>query len=242
MIQTYHDFQTELASHADDSYRTFSMKGIPSERPFLGVRIPEIRDIVKTIPSDELTDFIKAEPIALEEVIARGMMICRLSYQESLQWFDSQIGYIDDWCNCDTFCAGYSKLIRGHEEEFRETKIDNLLQTNQEFPIRIGLVLLKSSYIKPDFLPVIFDRVETLKDHEAYYVRMAIAWLIAECFIKFPSATTGYLVASHLPAWTFNKAISKICDSYRVDLDTKALLRKMRKQNQAPNNAAAKLV
>ncbi len=260
MITTYHDLRTALASRAEDPYRDFIMKGIPSDRPFLGVRIPLIREIVKQIPQDKLPEFLEVEPIAFEEVIARGMIICRLPYEEALNYFDSQIAHIDDWCACDTFCAEFSKpicklktnsfkpirnlktgspkpspkaesskLIRHHKTEFFETKVEKLLESGQEFPIRAGLVILKCTYIEPEYLAAIFDRVESLKDHEAYYVRMSIAWLLAECFIKFPSATTSYLAVSNLPSWTFNKTISKICDSYRVDDDTKTLLRKMRR-------------
>ena len=80
-----------------------------------------------------------------------------------------------------------------------------------------------------DYLFTIFDRVENLKDREEYYVKMAIAWLIAECFTKFPEETLGFLKSTKLPKWTFNKTISKICDSYRVDDEMKELLRRMRK-------------
>ena len=79
-----------------------------------------------------------------------------------------------------------------------------------------------------DYLNVIFERVEKIASREEYYIRMALAWLLSECFIKFPAATAGYLVVSHLPKWTFNKTISKICDSYRVDDETKKMLKKMR--------------
>ena len=48
-----------------------------------------------------------------------------------------------------------------------------------------------------------------------------MAWLVAECFIKFPSETMEYMWGSSLPARTFNKAISKVCDSRRVDLEVK---------------------
>jgi hypothetical protein len=54
---------------------------------------------------------------------------------------------------------------------------------------------------------------------------MAIAWLLAECFIKIPDETFSYMKTSKLPKWTFNKTISKVSDSYRVDEDTKKMLK-----------------
>ncbi|MBR3138769.1 DNA alkylation repair protein [Candidatus Saccharibacteria bacterium] len=232
-IQKYNELKTALARNADDEYREFSMKGIPSERPFVGVRIPKIREIVAMVPNDKINDFLAEEPVAIEEVLARGMLISRLSYDDVLGAkaviFDSQISYIDNWCTCDVFCSGLKKLVRGHRDEVLEQRIDPLLESGAEFAVRVGLVLLKCYYVDYDYLAVIFDRVEKLKDRKEYYIKMAIAWLVAECFIKYPEETLAYLKISHLPKWTYNKTISKICDSYRVEPEVKEVLKKMRK-------------
>lgn len=235
-IRNYKELREELASLADDEYREFSMKGIPSERPFIGVRIPLIRRVVAKVPNEKIAELLKVEPVAIEEVLARGMLICRLPYDEVVSlhdndksWFDLQIECIDNWCTCDIFCSGICRKIKKHQEEFLESKVDELLNAADEFAVRAGLVMLKCGYISEDYLAVIFDRVERLAEREEYYIRMAIAWLIAECFIKFPEATLAYMKVSKLPRWTFNKTISKICDSYRVDEDAKAMLKKMRR-------------
>jgi hypothetical protein len=41
--------------------------------------------------------------------------------------------------------------------------------------------------------------------------------------------TRDYLGRSKLDKWTFNKAISKICDSYRVENAAKTEVKKLRK-------------
>ena len=237
-VCNYKELRLRLADLADDEYRVFSMKGIPSERPFIGVRIPLIREIVAKVPSEKIVELLKVEPMAIEEVLARGMLICRLPYEEIMaslnelkgkSWFDSQIDYIDNWCSCDIFCSGVCKKIGKHREEFLESKVDELLEAKDEFAVRVGLVILKCGYVSEDYLAVIFDRVERLASREEYYVRMAIAWLIAECFIKYPDETMAYLKVSKLPKWTYNKTISKICDSYRVEPEMKEILRKMRR-------------
>ena len=228
-IQDYNEFREKLASYVDDEYREFSMKGIPSERPILGVRIPVIRKAVGMIPRDNYEVFLREEPVSVEEVLARGMIICKLPYEEMLAWFDSQISYIDNWCTCDIFCSGLRKLVLKHKLKFLDLKVEKLLKSKDEFSVRVGLVILKCYYVEFDYLAVIFDRVEKLAEREEYYIRMAIAWLIAECFIKYPEETWAYLKASKLPKWTYNKTISKICDSYRVDDEVKDILKRMRK-------------
>ena len=237
-VYDYKELRLKLAELADDEYREFSMKGIPSERPFIGVRIPLIREAVAKVPNERLAEFIAVEPVAIEEVLARGMMICRLPYKEIVasrdelhgeSWFDSQIACIDNWCTCDIFCSEVCRKLGKNREEFLETKVDGLFDAKNEFAVRAGLVILKCGYVSEDYLAMIFDRVERLADRKEYYIRMAIAWLIAECFIKYSEITLTYMNVSGLPKWTYNKTISKICDSYRVDEETKEMLRKKRK-------------
>lgn len=228
-IKSYEDLQQAFVDAAEEKYREFAQKLTPSGRLFVGVRIPVVRRIVNMIPVGCYEKFLKMKPVTIEEVLARGMMIGKLPYEEMLKWFDSQVEFIDDWSTCDIFCAGLKKTIVRHREEFLDLKVEPLLRAKDEFAVRVGLVILKCAYVESNYLQKIFEWVESLGEREEYYVRMAIAWLLSECFIKYPSATTGYLVDSGLPEWTFNKTIAKICDSYRVDAETKKMLKKMRR-------------
>ncbi|MBR6965421.1 DNA alkylation repair protein [Candidatus Saccharibacteria bacterium] len=228
-ITTYEELRAQLDFYAEDSFREFTMRGIPSERPFFGVRIPQVRKIAGQIPQEKIVEFLDFKPVAFEEVLIRGMLICRLPYSEMLKYFDSQVEYIDDWATCDTFCPGLKKIIKKHRAEFLDEKVEPLLKSGEEFAIRVGLIILKSSYLDADYLGLIFDRVESLKNVDKYYVKMAIAWLLSECFVKFPEETLGFLKATKLPAWTFNKTVSKICDSFRVESETKKYLKTLRK-------------
>ena len=224
----YSSFKSQLVSLADDRYREFSMRGIPCNRPFIGVRIPNIRKLANKIPTSAFPEFLESTPIAIEEVIARGFIVARLPYKEMLNYFDSQIKLLDNWCTVDVFCAALRKPVRRHEPHFL-AKVEQLLQSKDEFATRAGLVLLLDLYVKPEYLQLIFDRIESLRDRREYYVKMALAWLLAECFIRYPNVTFGYLKCSKLEKWTFNKAISKVCDSYRVTPEVKAKLKFLRK-------------
>ena len=224
------NLRDQLASLADDEYREFSMRGIPCNRPFLGVRIPEIRKLVREVPSTDFTELLEATPITIEEVIARGFLVARLPYVGMLKYFDSQISYLDNWCTVDTFCASLRKTIKKHKSEFLDTKIESLLRSQNEFAVRAGLVCLLDFYVDFDYLFLIFDRIESLRNRDEYYIKMAIAWLLAECFIKYPDETFSYLEQSTLEKWTFNKALSKICDSYRVSFEAKQQIKLLRKK------------
>ena len=228
-ILSYETLRERLGFFAEDEYREFTRKLIDCERPLVGVRIPVVREIAGRIPFELYGEFLQVKPVTIEEVLVRGMLISKMSYDEMLEWFDSQVDEIDNWSTCDVFCSGVAKVVKKRRDEFLENKIDGLLDDPREFAVRVGLVMLKCAYVDARWLAVIFDRVEKLGAREEYYIRMAIAWLVAECFIKYPEETMGYLKVSRLPKWTFNKTISKICDSYRVEAEVKEMVRGMRK-------------
>ena len=229
IIGDYLESRGELERNTDDKYRDFTMKICTSKYQILGVRVPQIRKIAKQVPLEKIEEYIGIYPATYEEVLLRGFLIARLPYEDMLKCFDSHLAYIDDWSTCDLFCSAISKLVQKNKEDFLRKKIVKLLDSGQEFTIRVGLVLLKCCYIEPVYLKYIFAEVDRLSNYEEYYVKMGLAWLVSECFIKFPSDTMDYLLKSKMPVWTFNKTISKICDSYRVDTEEKSLLRKIRK-------------
>ncbi len=152
--------------------------------------------------------------------------IASLPYEEMVARIFGFVREIDNWGVCDSFC-NTAKSVRKHREDFLEKVIDPLLEGG-EFEVRVGLVMLLCHYVSPEYLAVIFDHVMRVKDREEYYIKMAIAWLMAECFIKFPDETGAVLAARVLPAWTQNKTISKIRDSYRVPKEVKEELVKLR--------------
>ena len=223
------ELKTKIKQFANDKNRDFTMKICPTKHHVLGVKVPQIRTVARQVPSELIEKFINIEPSTYEEVLARGFLIARLPYEKMLKHFNSQLEYIDDWSTCDLFCSAISKLVRKNQEDFLEKKIKKLLVSKKEFSTRVGLVLLKCCYIDLNYLKYIFDEADKISNREEYYIKMALAWLISECFIKFPTATMEYLLKSKIPKWTFNKSISKICDSYRVDSETKKLLKTIRK-------------
>ena len=82
-------------------------------------------------------------------------------------------------------------------------------------------------YIEEEYLQKNFRILEKIK-HEGYYVKMAVAWAISICLIKFYDKTVEYLKKCNLDKWTYNKAIQKAIESYRITNEQKDFLRKMK--------------
>lgn len=225
--QDYKELCGVLVGLVEEGYREFVVKGTPTERPFLGVRVPKQRELAREILRGNWREFLEFEPVSFEEVNVRGFVIAGLPYEEMRKYLRGQLPLIDNWGNCDCFCSSL-KSVRKHRAEFLDEEIWPLL-AGSEFETRAALVILLDHYLEPEYIQTVFEVVEQVRDREEYYVRMATAWLVASVMAKFPDETVGYLQVSRLPKWTFNRAISKICDSYRVDEDMKEWVKTLRR-------------
>ena len=60
---------------------------------------------------------------------------------------------------------------------------------------------------------------------------MAVAWAISVCYVKFPEKTMQFLKNNNLDDFTYNKALQKMLESYRVEDKVNKILRKMKRKN-----------
>ena len=107
--------------------------------------------------------------------------------------------------------------------------IQKYLTAKQEFELRFAIVMILDFYIEEDYIErnfKIFDSVSS----DAYYVQMAIAWAISICLIKFYDESVQYLkTTTALDDFTYNKAIQKARESYRITDRQKEYLKKMKR-------------
>ena len=106
--------------------------------------------------------------------------------------------------------------------------LQNYLKSQKEFYLRFSIVMMLDYFITEEYIDEVLIKLDTIKN-DAYYVKMAVAWAISICYIKFPKKTLKYLKQNNLDDWTYNKAIQKTIESYRIDKDTKDILRKMKR-------------
>ena len=91
----------------------------------------------------------------------------------------------------------------------------------EEFSQRVAAVLLMSHFLVPEYIGRVLAVMDTLQ-YDGYYTRMGVAWCVATAYAKFPKETAVYLADNKLQDWTYNKAIQKMCESYRVGEEDKA--------------------
>ncbi len=208
----------------------------------LGVRVPILRDYAKKLAKEyeihDLLTYIDNE--YYEEIMLQGMLIGLENDKDKnkvknkdirnikhiLKDIEEFVPKIDNWAVCDVFCAGL-KITKKYKKEMWDF-LQTYVTSDKEFEIRFGVVMILDYYITEEYLEKNFDIFDHIKSDQ-YYVQMAVAWAISICLIKFYDKTIKYLKHAKVDKFTYNKALQKAIESYRITGEQKAELRKMKK-------------
>ena len=106
--------------------------------------------------------------------------------------------------------------------------LDNLKSKNP-WRKRFSIVMLMDYYLSEEYLDEIFDICDTIKDDE-YYYKMAVAWLLSMCLVKFRDRTMAYFTNCNLDDFTYNKALQKARESRQISNVQKAQLQAMKRR------------
>lgn len=230
-MTTTENIRKKLEASADLKYREFHSSLVPGADNILGVRIPQLRKMAKEIiKKEDWRTFIEATDIIYyEEVMLQGMVIglAGMELEEQMRYTSCFIPRIDNWAVCDVFCGELKTAVKKGKDTVWQF-IRPYLKSEKEFEIRFGIVMLLH-YIDEEHIDSLLEYADSFS-HEAYYARMAMAWMLSVCFVKFPERTMGYLQRSKLDDWTYNKALQKTTESFRVNGNTKSLLRAMKRR------------
>lgn len=226
------NIKEELISLADEKYKKFHSNLCPGTDNILGVRVPVLRNYAKELSNKYSTDYLlnEIDEEYYEEIMLKGMLIGlnkKLEWKELEKYIKEFAPKIDNWAVCDGFCAGL-KITKKYKKEMFEL-IKEYLASKREFELRFAIVMILDYYIEKEYLEKDFNIFNQIKS-DKYYVKMAVAWAISICLIKFYNETIEYLENNtFLDNWTYNKAIQKAIESYRITNEQKDELRKMKK-------------
>ncbi len=222
--------RNKLLEKQDIKYREFHKSlCTTSKYNMIGVRTPETKKIANEFNIEDIESYIFDKDIKYyEEVLLRGFLIVnkKNNLEAVFKYLKYFIPMIDNWAICDGTCASL-KITKKHEDEMWDF-LQNYIVSSKEFEIRFALVMYLNYYTNTKYLKEIFKQIDNIKNEE-YYVKMAIAWLVAEAYARNSTETLKYIKKSKLETWTFNKAIQKIRESYRVSEEDKEMLNKMKK-------------
>ena len=227
---TNKEIREKLDSMRDAKYSDFSSALIPCcQPPLIGVRLPQLRLLAKDLAKGDWRNYLRqASDGTFEEIMLQGLTLgyVKAEVAEVLDYVRRFIPKINNWSVNDSFCLSF-KLAKRHQEEVFHF-LSGYFASEKEYELRVVAIMLMSHFLTDNYIDRVLQVLDGLR-HDGYYLKMAVAWAVATAFAKYPERTMAFLKCNHLDDDTYNKAIRKMLESYRVSDVDKALLRTMKR-------------
>lgn len=222
-----------LLQLAERGNKKFTESLNPGVEHILGIRVPDLRKLAARIAKGDWEAYLDAaDTYYMEERMLQGMVLGCIRPDADVEVYLHRVTQfvwnINSWSVCDTFkFGGGKKFVEANKDRLWEY-LKTWMHAEGEYEIRFGVVMSMQHFIDEEHLGELFSLYDGIR-HEGYYVRMAVAWALSACFVKFPERTLAYLKQNSLDKFTYNKALQKITESYRVDAATKDVIRAMKR-------------
>ena len=227
---TNHQIRKKIEELADEKYKKFHTGLCPNSNEILGVRVPILRNLAKEIVKEgNVEDYLEnALDNSYEEILVQGMVLglWKTNIETFSNYLQKFIPKINSWAVCDISVAGFK--ITKKNMEYMCDFLQQYLKSDKEFELRFAIVMLLDFYITDEYIDKVLEILNNVK-HEGYYVKMAVAWAIQVAFVKYPVQTMKLLKNNKIDDWTYNKALQKIIESYRVDEKMKKEIKTMKR-------------
>ena len=222
--------QEKLFEYQDLGYREFNSKLIPNidKESMIGVRIPDIRKIEKSLSTEEKEEFLLKLPHKyFEENMLHGIIISNMKeYDKVITNLEKFLPYVDNWAVCDSISP---KIFKKN----REKVIVNVLswiKSNHTYVCRFGIGMIMQLYLEDEYFKRTYlDIIAKIKT-EDYYINMMRAWTFQVALVKQWKEAIKYIEKGLLDEFTHNKTISKSCDSYKIEKEKKEYLKTLRRK------------
>ena len=191
----------------------------------LAILSKDIKEISRTISKGNFISFLDLQIYNnFPAITIMGNLICKIKEFSQMKYYlDLYSEHVDNWANCDQLKF---KITNENCNQFLNL-VNEYINSPLPFRRRIAIIIL-FQFINENHVDKIFKLANSINKEKDYYVNMAMAWLLCECFIKLKKQTLTFLKTHTLNSFTLNKMISKCCDSYRVSNEDKILLKTLK--------------
>lgn len=221
-------------------YADFSKALNPTSLPMLGVRLPDLRKLAKEIAKNDYKEFLEENPMdSFEMETLQAMVIgyAKDDLSSILACAADFIPKIHDWSVNDSFCQTFKICEKPACQKECWEFFMKYADSQREFEVRVVAVMLMSHYLIDDYIDRVIQVLDSLYTGKSpdksdfYYAKMGVAWAVATIAAKYPEKCLAYMKSkdNHLDAWTYNKAIQKMCESFRVSEEIKEKMKSLRK-------------
>lgn len=225
------NLRTRLLALGDPAYGRFNAKLLPGVTNIIGVRMPLLRQLAREILRGEwrawLAEIEAADTLYYEERMLQGLVIslapCTIA--ERLDYTARFVPRIDNWAVCDIFC----RKLRADEREPVWRFIQSYFRSEAPYDLRFATVMSLQNFTDAEHLEDLLRLLGNIR-HENYYVRMGVAWAVAECYANAPERIHEWLSGDcPLDDWTYNKALQKIVESRLTTEPVRQTIRQMKR-------------
>lgn len=229
------EIKIRLYELAEEKYREFNQKLLPGVEHVLGVRLPLLRKLAKETAKGDFRAYLSEAQKKIsrdsihEEIMVQGLVIgyAKMEREEYRKYLDEFAPKITNWSVCDSCVSGF-KFMRTDPDYWFEY-LKTYRASKEEFELRFMIVAMMDHFVDEEHIDEILAICNELR-HDRYYVKMAVAWALQVCYVKFPEKTRWLLENNSMDDFTYNKAIQKIRESYQVSREEKDELGRMKRK------------
>ncbi len=222
------EIRTRLHSMADEQYRDFNSKLIPTVDPadIMGVRTPELRKYAKELIKREDTElFLDELPHRYyDENQLHAFIVSEIKeYAICIRRVCEFLPYVDNWATCDQMSP---RVFQKHKRELLGN-IRKWVDSDHTYTVRFGIGMLMRHFLDEDFSTEYPEIVIGIRSGE-YYVNMMRAWYFATALAKQYDSVLPVIENRQLDPWTHNRTIQKSVESRRITSEQKTHLKSLR--------------
>ena len=186
-------------------------------RRILGLHLPKMKQVVKALAKQaDVLEVLHAfeqehqanrSGLAYEKTLVWGLTINALKCtpDEQLNLLQKYILAPGIWAVWDSFCCNAKWALKIPPQTLWKFLLP-YYHSDKEFEVRFAIAMSMYYLLKEEWLSIIFqqlDELELSNIHSEYtsltspyYVRMAMAWLLATSLAKFPEETRSFVNSS----------------------------------------------
>lgn len=198
--------------------------------PILGVRMPVLRKLAKQAAANGWQSFLRTAGFeSYEEVMLCGLLIAYAPVELSrkLPVLRQYLPMLDSWALTDSIAP--TLTVSFQELELLWQFSQECIADTHTYSVRFGIVLMLRFFLTEDRIPQVAACLTAI-DTEEYYIRMAVAWCLAEMAVYDYAIVENILQNNLLDKFTHQKTIQKMRESFRFTKEQKAAIGLLRRK------------
>lgn len=207
-----------LIDNSQEEYRKFSLSLLPPDTRILGVRLPLIKKYSKELCRGDWRKYLKyAKSYWYEEIMLQGFVIgsAKCEINERVDLIKGFLPKIKNWGICDSFSMGIKILEAQRPIYFKF--LESCQKSGEPFIRRYATVSMLSKYVDDEYIERVLELL-LIKEPENYYVKMATAWALSVCLLKYRNLSETEIIRSGLEKDTLKMTLRKVKESRRYRL------------------------